>query len=203
MDYNKRLETDNYKKHTAKNPLQRLLINNFFTVLINEIQSLEPKSILDAGCGEGFTLEKFREKKIGDSLAGIDFSEYAIQIGKKIHPNLKLKQGSIYDIPYKENFFDLVISTEVLEHLESPKKALEELKRVTRKYCVISVPHEPWFMLGNFLRGKNLSRWGNDIEHIQHWTSGGIINLVSAFFDIKTVKTPLPWTIVVGEKTWN
>lgn len=194
------LKTDNYRKHTAKNPLQKYFINNFFNSLIVEVKRLSPRTILDAGCGEGFTLEKLRENNIGQTLTGIDFSESAIQIGHKVHPQLILKKGSIYEIPFKTNQFDLVMCTEVLEHLEYPEKALTELKRVTKSYCIISVPNEPWFMLGNFLRGKNISRFGNDIEHIQHWSRSGIITLVGGFFDIIEIKSTFPWTLLAGKK---
>src|SRR3989344_8074166 len=164
--------TSNYRKHTSKNPLQKLLINNFFNSLLAAIKDLKVDSVLDAGCGEGFTLNKLYENKIGKRLEGVDFLKTAIELGKKTHPHLKLRQGTIYHLPFEDNSFDLVICTEVLEHLEEPKKGLKELIRVSKKYLLLSVPNEPFFMMANFLRGKNLRRWGNDIEHIQRWTSG-------------------------------
>lgn len=194
------LPTDNYKKHTSQNPIQKFLINNFLISLLNEAERLKPQSILDVGCGEGFTLERLRKNKIGKKLVGIDFSEAAIQIGKKLHPSLTLRHGSVYDIPFKTGSFDLVICSEVLEHLEHPEKALTELARVTRKNCIISVPHEPWFMLANLLRGKNISRWGNDIEHIQHWSRRRISKTVGKYFHIMSLKNPFPWTLLITKK---
>jgi len=194
------LSTDNFRKHTTTNPLQRILIDNFFKYLLAEVKSMQPKSILDVGCGEGFTLEKLRNMGIGERLVGVDFSESAIEIGHNAHPELDLKIGSIYEIPFKDNQFDLVICTEVLEHLDDPKKALSELARVCKGSCLISVPHEPWFMLANFLRGKNWSRWGNDIEHINHWSRAGIGRLVNNYMDVKRIKNPFPWTMLVADR---
>ena len=94
----------------------------------------------------------------------------------------------------------MVLCSEVLEHLEYPEQAMKELQRVARKYCIITVPNEPFFRMANFLRGKNLSRWGNDIEHIQHWSARGILKFVGTYFSVRTMRTPFPWTIVVGEK---
>ncbi len=198
--YNFMIATDNYRKHTSQNPLQKFLINNFFKVLLEEAKQLKPQSVLDVGCGEGFTLTQFYENKIGSKLTGIDSSEIAVELGHKTHPNLKLDTGSIYNIPYKQNCFDLVVCTEVLEHLEHPEKALAELERVSRRNCIISVPNEPWFRLANFIRGKNISRFGNDIEHIQHWSSNKIAGLIGKYFRILEVKNPFPWTLAVTEK---
>lgn len=194
------LTTDNYRKHTSKNPLQKFLINNFLNTVLKEARKVKPRSILDVGCGEGFILENLRKNNIGKELVGIDFSESAIQIGKKMHPNLDLKPGTIYHIPFKDKSFDLVICSEVLEHLNHPEKAMEELERVTRNNCIISVPHEPWFMLANFLRGKNISRWGNDIEHVQHWSKKGINQITGKYFKVALLKNPFPWTLLVAKK---
>lgn len=194
------MTTDNFRKHTSKNPLQRLLIKRFYNSLLNEVQALKPVSILDAGCGEGFTLEKLRVNSIGENLYGIDIQETAINIGKKLYPHILFTKGGVYELPYGDNSFDVVICTEVLEHLEFPEKALSELYRVTKKFCVLSVPNEPYFRIANFLRGKNITRWGNDIEHIQHWSSKGIAHLVASYFKLVSIKKPFPWTIVVGKK---
>lgn len=195
------LITDNYRKHNPKNPLQKYLINNFFRVFLNTVKFCQINSVLDVGCGEGFTMKRLKKAKIGKSWEGVEYLDRAIEIGKKLHPDLRIVKGDIYRLPYQGNSFDLVVCTEVLEHLEFPKKALRELVRVSEKYILLSVPNEPYFKLGNFLRGKNLSRWGNDIEHIQHWSSGEF----SKFVNIKGVKIiekkqPFPWTIVLLKK---
>ncbi len=196
--------TDNFRKHTSNNPLQKLLINNFFNTFLSEIKDLKVESILDVGCGEGFTLQKLYENKIGKKLVGIDHQEIAIDIGKKIHPKLKLETGDIYHLPFKAGSFDLIICTEVLEHLEDPKKALKELARVPKKYLMLSVPNEPYFMLANFLRGKNITRWGNDIEHINHWTSKGFQRFAEKE-DLKVIskRYPFPWTLLLLGKLQN
>ena len=48
--------------------------------------------------------------------------------------------------------------------------AVAELARVTADRCVVSVPWEPWFRLGNLGRGRNVARLGNDPEHVQWFT---------------------------------
>jgi 2-polyprenyl-3-methyl-5-hydroxy-6-metoxy-1,4-benzoquinol methylase len=195
-------KTDNFKKHTHRNPLQRLLLWNFFRHLVNLISSKKVDSILDVGCGEGFTLNRLKEKGIGKNLEGLEYSKEAIALGKKTYPDIKITRGSIYELPYADNSFDLVLCTEVLEHLDKPRDALKELIRVSKKYLVISVPNEPFFMLAQLVRGKNWSRFGNDIEHINHWTMLGFPKFVkkNASVIVLAKRFPFAWTMLLLEK---
>lgn len=195
------MTTDNYRKHTSNNPIQKLFINNFYKMFLYIIKPLGVESVLDVGCGEGFTLNKLYQNKVGKSLEGIDYSLTAVMLGKKQNKKLMLRQGDIYKLPYKEKSFDIVLCMEVLEHLEDPKKALKELKRVSKKYILLSVPNEPIFTLANLARGKNLARWGNDREHIQHWSSSSFERfVVGAGFEKIEKKHPFPWTMLLLEK---
>jgi len=190
------LRTSNYRKHTTKNPLKKFFFANFENNLVSLVGSLNPKKILDAGCGEGFTLAKLYELKIGNELVGIDSSKIAIQTGKENFPYLNLKIGDIYNLPYKDNSFDLVICTEVLEHLSDPQKALSDILRASSKYLLLTVPNEPWFLLSNF------TQWGKDIGHINHWSSSAFCKFILNYSSliIKEVRHPFPWTMILAEK---
>ena len=194
--------TDNFKKHTHRNPIQRLLLWNFFRHLVNLTASKKVDSILDVGCGEGFTLNRLREKGIGEKLEGIEYSQDAIDLGKNMYPGVKITKGDIHSLPYKDNSFDLVLCTEVLEHVKDPDKALRELVRVSKKYLIVSVPNEPFFMFAQLVRGKNWSRFGNDIEHINHWTMLSFAKFVKRNSDVKILarRFPFAWTMLFLEK---
>ena len=177
------VETTNLKKHLSKNPIQKFLINNFYQSLISLIKPLKANSILDVGCGEGFTLVNFRRSKIGKFLEGIDYSKDSITLGKKMYPNLNIKEGNIYKLSYPANSFDLLVCTEVLEHI------------------VFSVPNEPFFTLANLLRGKYLKTLGNQPEHINHWTNGGFRKFLRKNgLKISCSKSPFPWALVLARK---
>jgi len=193
-------ETSNYKKYISNNPIQRILINNFRKTLLLCLRDLEIDNVLDAGCGEGFILAELKRHNIGKHLEGIDFSNEALSIGEKYFPYLNLKHGDIYSLPYHDNSFDLVICTEVLEHLERPNEAINEIKRISKKYCLFSVPNEPLFRISNFTRGKNMSRWGNDVDHVQCWSSKDFEILIKRELEILSVKNPFPWTMVLSRK---
>ncbi len=189
------MATDNYQKHKSKNFLKKLFIKNFFNTIYKELKPLKIATVLDVGCGEGFTLKKLKEKKIGKIFKGVDLEKEAIKLGKRENPNLDLSIGDIYNLKFKDNSFDLVISTEVLEHLEKPGIALKELKRVSKKYILLSVPNEPWFWLFNY------TQWGKDIGHINKWTAKKFKEFVKAQgLNILVIRTPFPWTLIVCSK---
>jgi len=129
-------------------------------------------------------------------LEGIDYSLDAIKLGKQVHPYLNIKRGDIYNLVYEDNSFDLVICTEVLEHLENPAKALKEIERVSSKYVLLTVPNEPWFTLFNY------TRWGQDIGHINKWSSSEFEKLVisNSSLEIVAKRFPFPWTMILAEK---
>lgn len=146
-------------------------------------------------------MDKLVENGVGKKIEGVEYSQEAIKLGKKLFPNLTFKEGSAYELPYEDSSFDLVVCTEVLEHLDQPAKVLNEVLRTSKKYVLISVPNEPFFMLGNFMRGKNLSRLGNDPGHINHWTIATFLSFLKKNgLKIKKIKLPFPWILILGEK---
>ncbi len=98
------------------------------------------KALLDVGCGPGTDAEIFI-KAYGLNFYGIDV--YEDENIKK--SNLKFKIGTIYDIPYKESFFNYVFSHDVIHHIDDYQrkenyiKGLRELRRVCKKggYVII------------------------------------------------------------------
>lgn len=171
MSTQKNKQSTNEMKYQSNDPVRRMLIQNFLKVLSAAVSSAKPGTILDAGCGEGFVLSHLKKQGIIAKATGIDVSEDAVAAARKNVSGITFTSCSIYKLPFKDNEFDTVLCNEVLEHLESPEKALAELKRVARNRIILSVPHEPWFMLGSLAGGKYISHFGNHPEHINHWTA--------------------------------
>ena len=91
------------------------------------------KKVLDVGCASGWFLSEVSKKYPSARYFGIDIYDKGISYAKKKHPFIEFKVADAHKIPYSENFFDLVLCTEVLEHLREPKTALFEIKRVLKK----------------------------------------------------------------------
>ncbi len=101
---------------------------------------------------------------------------------------------------FQPNFFDLVVMTEVLEHLKDPRAALETLGNITKEYVVITVPHEPIWRIENMLRLKYLKDWGNTPGHIQHFSKSSLQTMLQDVFTKVQVDTSFPWLIAQCKK---
>lgn len=91
-------------------------------------------AILECGCGSASILGKIWQKD--KKFYGVDLSDLAINLAKrrlKKKTNIKLSVANIEKLPFKDNFFDLVYATTVVEHLANPEKAILEMIRVTKK----------------------------------------------------------------------
>lgn len=191
------MSSSNFQKYQSRNPLRKLFIKRFQRNLEGLFSQTGARTVLDVGCGEGFTIHYLRNLFREVQFSGIDVNADAINQAKKTNPFADFKVGSIFDLPYPGSSFDLVICSEVLEHLKEPEKALKELGRVSNKYLLLSVPNEPWFRISSFLSGKYLKTRGNHPEHIQNWNKKEFISLVQKQFPIITGITSFPWTMVL------
>jgi ubiquinone/menaquinone biosynthesis C-methylase UbiE len=90
------------------------------------------KSLLDAGCGTGVYSFYFT-KKI-KKIEAIDISKEKIGFLKKenIFKNIQFSVADLCKLPFKNNSFDQIICSDVLEHIKDDKKALLELRRVLK-----------------------------------------------------------------------
>ena len=198
MDNNK---SSNYLKHTSSKGIRKKLIDNFnrsYMVCFKSLCSSETKNVLDIGCGEGFTLKMIYDDHGSLELTGCDISKSATAHAKTLVPTAEIFINSGYDIRLEDKSFDIVMCSEVLEHVDAPEKMLAEIKRVCRKNVLLSVPHEPYFMLGNMLSGKNIKAFGNDPEHIQHFSITKFKKLCNEYFTEIETRRVFPWIIYTG-----
>jgi len=114
---------------------------------INDFYKLpENAKILDIGCGKGYLLYDFLKVLPNAEVFGLDISKYALE-NSKSEIKSKLIQGNATNLPFDDNYFDLVISINTLHCLEAPDLylALQEMERVGKSYkylCVESYRNE-------------------------------------------------------------
>lgn len=93
------------------------------------------KKILEIGSNIGMQLLCLQ--KMGfKNLYGIEPQEYAVQLTKDRTININIIKGDAFDVPFKDEFFDIVFTSGVLIHIhkQNIKKAIREIYRCSNKY---------------------------------------------------------------------
>lgn len=195
-EYFDRFETSKYR---SKNPVQRLLIRRFVAALHDLFIDANPVStVLEIGVGEGFLSGYLSEKFVEKTFMGVDPRREDLERLGRLFPRIQPYEGTIYDLGFLPERPDLILCAEVLEHLDDPARALEEMCRLAPRRLILSVPHEPYFMLSNLARGKNVTRLGNDIEHINHWSVPSFRKLLEPRLRVLRLETSYPWILALA-----
>jgi len=89
----------------------------------------QPRAVIDVGCGTGNLLRAVVEKAMPERVVGIDYARAGIERARELVPSGEFRAQSLYDVDPVESF-DLVLCTEVLEHLRDPEGAVDVLVRL-------------------------------------------------------------------------
>jgi len=189
-------------KFESKNIIIQKLTARFLKTILRMLAHIkeEISAVTEIGCGEGYLSAQISSWGY-KNIQACDVSKLIIEKAKDIqkeHP-IHFYVKSIYDLNASDTA-DLLICSEVLEHLKNPQKALKTLQNTSRKYCLLTVPLEPHWRIINFLRGKYLKEFGNTPGHINHWSLKSLSSLVKHHFQILTIKTSFPWIILLGSR---
>jgi 2-polyprenyl-3-methyl-5-hydroxy-6-metoxy-1,4-benzoquinol methylase len=196
--------TPHRHKYENKNPVQRFVLGRFFDAIVKEIREINPERVLDFGTGEGYFLEELGKRGFTfKSLVGLDLREDALNRARSIYPSYEFIKVDLFNWKIERGSFDLVVASEVLEHLNDPGRFLERLSDLSRGHLLLTVPFEPWFRLMNLLRGRNIRRLGNHPEHINRWGYGEFKKFVTKY--VRTCKSYVifPFIIVVAKPLEN
>lgn len=109
--------------------------------LSNANIQLDQKHVVDVGCGTGHLLHYISEKFRFSKATGLEYSPEAIKVARKLFPAFEFFE---YDIYHSwQEMYDLVLCTEVLEHLLYPEKGLANIWKMCKDNgCIfITVPN--------------------------------------------------------------
>ena len=188
----------NEAKYESGNPVLRALIARFQRRVVALLERHTFETVLDAGCGEGYLSRVLLDRFPGIDLSGFDLSPAAADAAARRCPEGTFRAGNLDDLAGFAGRFDLIVCSEVLEHLADPGPALRLLAARAAGHVLLTVPWEPWFRLANLARGKYLATLGNHPEHVQAWSAGAFVRRVEPYFETVHVETCFPWTIYLG-----
>lgn len=183
------------RKYGTANPVVRWLLDRW-TRKLRDVIGSATGTVVDVGVGEGLALQRVLAGREAPHVAvGVEYRHDKVSIARGPLPGLAGVVADAGMVPLPEGSADLVLCIEVLEHLTRWEPAVEELARVARDRCVVSVPWEPWFRLGNLGRGKNLRHLGNDPEHVGFFTPRRLERALGASFADVRIHRSFPWLI--------
>lgn len=165
----------------------------FYRAVVDQLKMLsvvlDNKRVLDVGCGVGFLLNELNQEFNGLQLHGADFSVAAIKASKARFPKMTFFEHNLY-CTLKESY-DIIFCTEVIEHLEKPFVALQNLERtvVPGGLIVLTVPNGRLDTLNEHINFWSPESWKIFLErelprcHVQTFT------IMSGEFNFALIKT--------------
>jgi len=181
-----------FKKGKWKTTYRHFSVIHYLTdirmhVFFDYLKDLPYSSItLDFGCGIG-GWSAFLQKTFGFEVIGVDISKEAIKRAKEMYSdeNTYFLVADCQHLPFREEAFDIIFSSDVLGHIPNVPKALEEMFMVLKKNGIVSMYSEASFDSDFFSRSliKKLGfdPWARDItfRHVSLYPLYKLINMIN------------------------
>jgi ubiquinone/menaquinone biosynthesis C-methylase UbiE len=127
--YNQLARDDYFLHGIATNLIQKLWHTRKYEKVFSLIDG-ERGSLLDVGCGNGIFCHAALAK--GYDAVGVDFSLPFLRRAKVAFSELQVVLADASTLPFRDGLFDVVVSMETLEHVQSLERTAQEIRRVVR-----------------------------------------------------------------------
>ncbi|MBI3988287.1 MAG: class I SAM-dependent methyltransferase [candidate division NC10 bacterium] len=165
------------QRAAAESPHQRRIIRKRIAFLLKAIDEFKasktspgPLRILDAGCGDGVLLKTLAELP-NIQLFGVDYNPLRVQRAQARVPSATVKEGDLTSLEFPNGSFDIVVISQVLEHIQDDLVVLKDLARVLNKtgWLLLGVPNEGCLLarLRNHLLQPDIAR---TTDHVHFYT---------------------------------
>jgi ubiquinone/menaquinone biosynthesis C-methylase UbiE len=193
------------KLYTSGNPFIRWLLNRLLKKTSDLLLTINAASLsgLDVGCGEGNFIDYLTRQKAIGFLVAIELDNQKLRFAKQQYPDFTYLNADVNTLNFKNDSFDYIIASEIIEHLPDPMNAIREIRRVAKDnaYFIVSVPHEPFFRWGNLIRGKYWKRGGRTPTHVNFWTRSEFKKFIGNVVEIEKEHwfSVFPWMLYLGK----
>jgi len=132
---------DKYDQWHIDPPSAKIVDDWNFTNLKNFLKNKIIDRSLELGCGTGRLANSLF--KISKEVYGVDLSEEVLKIAKTKYPKLKLECSEVINLPYDDNYFDMVIINGSLHHFFAVDETFREANRVLKRGGIFVLLGEP------------------------------------------------------------
>ena len=144
-------------------------INRRLSIVYEELLPFDIRGLkgLDLGCGSGWFSKKAVER--GIHLSSLDISQNLARITQK-RTSSNVVVADAVSLPFPENSFDIIISSEMIEHLGDVECGIREISRVLSPegILVLTTPNRRWLWLVNFATSMKLRHY-EGFENLLHF----------------------------------
>lgn len=140
-------------------------------IILKNVLPKKKIKILDIGCALGDFTKQVWQLNSKNDIFGIDISKNAITRISKKYPDMRFILGSLPNLSFKENYFDLILCLEVLYYL-NPKDRIKSLETIKK-----ALKPDGYFFFSGVLDGG-----------IRYFAEDEIIELISKYFDIERIE---------------
>jgi len=157
--------SQNYYRHAG--PDMRL------KSMLAVVARLKPRTVLEIGCSDGHVMGSLKRALSGNRQAGIfglDVSEISLQRARAKGCG-QVVRALAEDLPFRKNSFDLLIASQVLEHIPGLERAIGQAFSVLQPggYFIITIPLADWFKLYKGLLRRASVKFLDQETHVREW----------------------------------
>lgn len=133
-------------------------------------------NLLDCGCGPGTITLGLADLVAPGQVVGIDIEPSQIEKAK-VHAeartvtNIRYEVASVYELPFPDSSFDAALAHTLLQHLQDPISALQEIRRVLKAGGVVALREEDWGSQLNYPEIPLVSELYS--LYLRYWQSNG------------------------------
>ena len=144
----------------------------------------EKADIVDIGCGGGYNIKRMLSRCPEGKIFGYDISEESVRKAKKVNKDekrVKIFQGSVEKMPFKDNTLDLATAFETVFFWPDPAENFKEVRRILKRGGMFVV-------INNY--GDPDIDWEKKVPCMTRYTAEQISSMMEAagFTDVKVAK---------------
>lgn len=192
-------QSNNLAKWSYPNAVYQRVLGRYLDRVAALVRSVGPDTVLDAGCGEGFVHRGLVARGLRARWTGIDVSPGAVAFAaSRDFTGGTWQVGDLHATAYPTAAFDLVLSSQVLEHVSAPEHVRDELGRLSRRWLLLTVPLEPWFRRACAVTvGLGI---GADPGHVNFWDAAAFRRFVSPLGRLRHWERTAVYQVVLVER---
>lgn len=178
---------DDYHQQHAPHKITQMLHLEKRAVIANLLSQVEvPEArALVVGCGLGEDTEV-----VSPSVVAIDLSTIALGKARQKYPKHMYLAADAHSLPFASDSFDIIICSEVIEHVQNPSRMLAEFQAVLREGGVLIITTPNWLSLyglarylGELILRRQITSGGQPVDH--WYTKGLLQQQLSRHFEVR------------------